>query len=322
VKSLFTSLLSRHGNRIALYAAVVALLLSAGVVVIARQRARHAAEWVPVPSRQASGPMTAGPSAPPATSPATEERTSAGGAAPPKPGGGTKVIAWLKELAPMGGRGGGDEDHVLAFRSFTRADCADVLKLASGLDSAFRPLYISGGLACRAAFGGSPQSWPAAEASLAEAERNRTRFQCFDHDLYETLRTVFDVHRQYPETRLMRQPDGDWSRSTCPRIESITPNHGRQGDQTHLTGAYLSPNTVVIFNADANFAERIDAVAFSGRDIYITVPPQAKTPDGELVESATVTVEGWPFPEALAIFHYDPPVAARSASPTPTRSGN
>lgn len=321
MKFLPTSLVSRLGPRLAIYAAVVALLLAAGVVALLRQPGGHATHRVPVPSRQASSAASSTVSS---SSPAETRTTpSAGGVEAPRRGGGSKVVAWLKEMAPMGGQGDGPEARVLAYRSVTRAECADILKRANGLDAAVRPLFISAGLACRAAFGGSPQSWPAAESSFAEAERSGAAYKCFERDLHEMLRTLFDMRRQYPEAQLVRQPDGDWSRSTCPRIDGIAPNRGRAegGDLVHLTGAYLPQETVVIFNDNTDFTVRVSAMTHGGRDIYLTTPPRATTRDGDPVESVAVTVEDWPFPEALVTFQYDPPTGSLSASPVTSQPG-
>jgi IPT/TIG domain len=230
-----------------------------------------------------------------------------------------RVIQWINEVAPLGGGADGIQEE--AFHAMLDGNCAQALKLSeitsSGRDRLGEPsrtLYEAAASACLAAFEPRPELWPRAEAAFRKLANRTSRLDCQEQTVYRLAKRLIDLHRAYPDTRLVRRASGKRGVLRCPRFTAITPNHGppEGGYTIRLEGVNLPRVVGLNFGPEHHRT----AVSQDGRHVVITVPPK-QTPDVEV----WIWPDGWPFGYAFNVaFYYDPPDTTRPPSAT-TKQG-
>jgi len=159
--------------------------------------------------------------------------------APKKDGGGTSVIAWVKNFGPMGG-GGSKEETV--FYYFSHGQCQDALDTARNttftpdengeipLPGPLRSLYVAASSACLAAFHKDGDLWKQAEQNYEQARVNRIGYTCGDQQVFLALESIITAYRS--GVRTFSQKAGG---SVCPILESTTPSHGNRAGGYEIT---------------------------------------------------------------------------------------
>jgi hypothetical protein len=220
------------------------------------------------------------------------------------------------DYTPGGGSSGGGSPNPEprpgernAYKALAEGRCTDALAISGRLARPWRPLYRGAARACLAAFANRADLWD-------EATRNRDAVdpgaagECFQKDVYRLLNDLVKAYRENPARSFVRQPAGTVAASTCPRILTITPDHGRRGHQVRLTGANLTGDLYI------HFGDReVGPVRAHGNQVVVAVPSR-RSGDPSLVG---VWVEGWPL-APLVFFRYLPApncVPSPNSAPSP-----
>lgn len=200
-------------------------------------------------------------------------------------------------------------------------NCADAQRVAKDKDQPLPSYYEAAAAACLAALNGSAELWTFASRGAAQALRPG---DCIDRAVVAYLRRLVHIHRQHPQAQLRPMPRQAGQTFPCPRLLTISPEHGPSegGYPLRMTGVHL-PTTVVIHFLQSDSRDvRIKARSTAGgTQTVITVP--RRLPGAE--DTVTVYPEGWPLaPFSTPLFTYDraaattPSSTNRSAGPSTT----
>src|SRR6266540_5360891 len=142
---------------------------------------------------------TAPASAAPSTSAASSKGPAATASATTKSrSAGVKVIAWIKDLAPLGGGATGLDDE--AFASFIAGSCnGPTSGPLAALSEPLRSLYEGANAACLAAFHDKPKLWPLAERRIGEVSRYANSLPCTHRAVLLAAQQLVRIHRGNPE---------------------------------------------------------------------------------------------------------------------------
>jgi len=314
--------------------AASAVLVALGLSSCTGSRAPRAGSSTPpaksLPASPQPSPSTVAPSpgVPPSTAPvgpggspgdsggarpAGPGPTRRGGVTVPSPaaptsspgsgGRGSVVIAWIMDYTPGSGSAGGGSPNPRppqrgerdAYKALAEGRCADALQITNRLPRPWRPLYRGAARACLAAFANRADLWDAAIRGRDAFDPGVAR-ECFQKDVYRLLNDLVEAHRQDPTRTFVRQAAGTVAASTCPRILSITPDHGRRGQQVRLTGANLTGDLYI------HFGEREVGPVRARGDVLVVTVPSRRSGDPSVVG---VWVEGWPL-RPLVFYRYVP----------------
>ncbi|MBO0881304.1 MAG: hypothetical protein J2P17_13330 [Mycobacterium sp.] len=292
-------------------ALVVVLALTAFVVTVSRSSGSPSGQTSPNGTLHASNgpsatddPGVVGTSRTPyAQSGKAPEPGATGGSKPLGKPAAPKIIAWIKDLGPLGGATGKREE---AFGALADGACADALKPAAELFQPSRSLYEGAASACLAAFHGRADLWPGTERAFGAVSTQTSQLDCIDVVVYGVLRSLVSAHRQNPATTFVKATGVRAHRPVCPRISAVVPDHGplAGGYPVRIVGEHL-PRTAYI-----HFGDHILTVTSAdGRTAVLTVPAGNPKDPGDVNERMMdVWVEGWPFEEINSTgFIYDAP---------------
>ncbi|MCA1673247.1 MAG: hypothetical protein LC799_13960, partial [Actinobacteria bacterium] len=230
---------------------------------------------------------------------------------------GPRVIAWIGELGPTGGAGGGDE-RTWAYSNLAGGKCDHVLSILDNLDEPSRSVYEGAASACLAAFHNRPQLWPRAQAALTTVGSQTSRLDCLDTPVHELLQSLMEMHRQDPDAQFVTNFDSGEEELSCPHVLELVPDHGpRQGGYSvRLIGENLPPMTGIHFGK-----KYLTVSTNGGREAVITVPPadEALPPEDEYdgYNNVGVWADGWPPGIWMVppVFKYDPAERTENAPP-------
>jgi hypothetical protein len=171
--------------------------------------------------------------------------------------------------------------------------CAEARQFAQERRNVLPALYEAAAAACMAAFNDRGELWAYAQAVAARPLPQRN---CFDRGLAPLLLRLVKLHRQQPTAQLRRKPVAAGVTFPCPRILSLTPEHGpaQGGYPLQVTGVHLPPVVVIHFQLSLDLEVRDIRITTrstgGGTKAVITVP--GRLPGTE--SGAAVYPEGWP----------------------------
>jgi hypothetical protein len=219
--------------------------------------------------------------------------TSSGSTTTTKKKSGSVVVAFIRELGPLGGPSDPREGP---YGALADGDCEDALQSADDLEEPRRTLYRGAAAACLAAFEERPSLWLAGERAV-QASRQEP-WDCLDRPVLQFLEALVRAHRSQPDAQFQPQATSGKALNRCPVIESLDPPQGpvTGGYPVRLRGRNLPDPLVVLFD-DA----RAEVVARNGhREAVVLAPPVEFS--GTVVN---VWIEGMPFgPLGTPIFQY------------------
>lgn len=213
---------------------------------------------------------------------------------------GNPLITWIKNYGPLGGGGG---DHESAYTNLSRGECESPISFADSnsrddpLDQPLRWLYGGAGSACLAALHGKPELWARAEHDYEQAKANPFGYSCGDLEVLRMLEALVQAHRA-GITKFTK----DKSRSVCPRLRAVKPDHGRAGGgyEVEVTGENL-PSEPFYLNWCGT---PIRVQASSASSLRVKVPSYARLESNDCRTVHIDVDEGQPVrPEAT--FSYD-----------------
>ncbi len=216
------------------------------------------------------------------------------------------------EYSPGGMGGPGIPPSLYAYAAFTTASCEKVASSAAYLTGPVRTLYEGAAAACMAAFREHSEQWAQAESKYSQVEASTTAFECIDRDVYTMLGSLIDIHRQYPDYRIVRGTSGT-TRTSCPRITEIVPDHGpiQGGQQVQVRGVNLPTRLVVDFdNVTAS------PVHSNGVEGTLTTPPLTEVDPENCPCKAYVYVQDFWWAGGVP-YTYDPLAATSAPSQAP-----
>jgi hypothetical protein len=223
------------------------------------------------------------------------------------PGGGVKVISWIRNLGPLGG---GEGAHEAAFGAVVYDQCTHPVVVGEGFVEPYVTLYRGALAACLAALHGKRDRWATAERSLATIDAKRPKLDCLDEAACGLLRDLVRLHRQFPSAKMRKVAGGPGQGPFCPRVRHLSPDHGPSagGTVVTLTGENFPPRAVIHLG---DYYQRTVSTT-GGSKAVVTTPPRSVTRQDGLL----VWIEGWPLINDTEQFLYDdvPPEPGVSAS--------
>jgi hypothetical protein len=239
--------------------------------------------------------------------------SDAGGGSPTRHRGGVKVVAWLRDLAPLGGGASGADEE--AWADFVSGRCEGPSSMpASSLPEPMASVYVAGDAACQAAFRGRADQWAVAAGRIGQAEA--ADLDCVERAVVRATRRLLDEHRADPDvTFTLDQPGGGGADAygSCPAVAAADPDHGDPagGYPVRLTGSQLPGSFTAVLNLysdnpNGGVSERAVTVPATSTDGTHATITMISRPDG--VTSMSIWAEGWPWrAQGSAEFAYDLP---------------
>ena len=162
------------------------------------------------------GPGTTSPARPAGPPPAGSNRGESGG---------TRIIAWIRNLGPLGGGSGAKAETLFPAVSRTTSVTAGWTARRIWSDRTWT-LYRGAFAACMAAGTGRPALARGAERALAAVGGRTKRWDCLDQAVYALLRDLVRMHREDPSATFRKVRGGTGQGPFSPRIRAIRPAHG------------------------------------------------------------------------------------------------